>query len=99
MRVKSISAIKHRKILKRAKGFKQARRIRIKDAKEALTCGLVVALRAEFELYEDRYVYLGMCKKLKILVVVVSYPEDEITRIISARKATKREVIFYETQL
>ena len=36
MRVKSVAAIKHRKILKRAKGFKQARRVRIKDAKEAL---------------------------------------------------------------
>lgn len=36
MRVKSISARRHRKILKAAKGFKQARRTRIQTAKEAV---------------------------------------------------------------
>lgn len=36
MRVKSVSAIRHRKILARAKGFKQARRTRIQTAKEAV---------------------------------------------------------------
>jgi uncharacterized DUF497 family protein len=33
------------------------------------------------------------------LVVVVAYPEDEITRIISARKANKSERKIYEAQL
>lgn len=36
MRVKSVSAIRHRKMLARAKGFKQARGKRIQTAKEAL---------------------------------------------------------------
>ncbi len=36
MRVKSISARRHRKVLKAAKGFKQARRTRIQTAKEAV---------------------------------------------------------------
>lgn len=36
MRVKSISARRHRKILKAARGFKQARRRRIQTAKEAV---------------------------------------------------------------
>lgn len=36
MRVKSVSAIRHRKILARAKGFRQARHTRIQTAKEAL---------------------------------------------------------------
>jgi large subunit ribosomal protein L20 len=36
MRVKSISARRHRKILKAAKGFRQARRTRIQTAKEAV---------------------------------------------------------------
>lgn len=36
MRVKSISARRHRKILDRAKGFRQARHSRIQVAKEAL---------------------------------------------------------------
>ncbi len=36
MRVKSISARRHRKVLKAARGFKQARRTRIQTAKEAV---------------------------------------------------------------
>lgn len=36
MRVKSVSAIRHRKVLKAAKGFRQARRTRIQTAKEAV---------------------------------------------------------------
>lgn len=36
MRVKSISARRHRKMLARAKGFRQARHTRIQTAKEAL---------------------------------------------------------------
>lgn len=36
MRVKSIASRKHRKILKQARGFRQARRTRIQTAKEAL---------------------------------------------------------------
>lgn len=35
-RVKSTASRKHRKILKRARGFKQARRTRIQTAKEAI---------------------------------------------------------------
>ena len=49
-RVKSTSARRHRKFLKRAKGFKQARRIRIQTAKEAL-------------LHAGQYAYHG--RKLK----------------------------------
>jgi len=49
-RVKSPSAIRHRKFLKRAKGFKQARRVRIQTAKEAL-------------LHSGQYAYHG--RKLK----------------------------------
>lgn len=50
MRVKSVSAIRHRKILARAKGFKQARSRRIQTAKEAV-------------LHAGAYAYMG--RKLK----------------------------------
>ena len=73
--------------------------VSFEDAKQALNCGLVIVLKEDTDSGEERYVYLGMCKKLKVLVVVVAYPEDEVTRIISARKATKKERNFYETQL
>ena len=45
-RVKSLSARKHRKIKKEAKGFKHARRKRVKTAKEAL-------------LHSGQYAYIG----------------------------------------
>ncbi len=69
------------------------------DAKDAMTCELVVVLKENSDSGEERYVYLGMCKKLNILVVVVAYPDEQITRIISARKANQRERKFYEAQL
>jgi uncharacterized protein len=69
------------------------------DAKSALSCGLVVVLKEDNDSGEERYVYMGMCKKLKVLVVVVAYPDEEVTRIISARKANKTERKYYETQL
>ena len=71
------------------------------DAKEALTCKVVVVLKedSESDSGEVRYVYLGICKKLNVLVVVVAYPDEEVTRIISARKANKMERKYYETQL
>ncbi len=69
------------------------------EAEEALTCEFVVVLKEDSDSGEERYVYLGMCKRLNILVVVVAYPDEQITRIISARKANKRERKFYEAQL
>jgi large subunit ribosomal protein L20 len=45
-RVKSIAAKRHRKVKKAAKGFKQARRTRVKTAKEAL-------------LHAGQYAYIG----------------------------------------
>ena len=41
---------------------------------------------------EDRFIILGISKLLKVLVVCHCYKEeDEIIRIITARKATKKE--------
>ena len=45
---------------------------------------------------EDRFILLGLSSQLKLLVVVYAYREqDEIIRIISARKATKTESKYY----
>jgi uncharacterized protein len=45
---------------------------------------------------EDRFVLLGMSVALRVLVVVHCYrTEDQIIRIISARKASKPEAKFY----
>jgi len=45
---------------------------------------------------EDRFILLGMSSTLKLLIVIHTYIEqDEIIRIISARKATKNEIQYY----
>jgi len=45
---------------------------------------------------EDRFILLGLSAKLRILVVAHCYREDEgIIRLISARKATRRERDIY----
>lgn len=45
---------------------------------------------------EDRFILLGLNKSIDILVVCHCYKEnDEIIRIISARKATKKEQLDY----
>ncbi len=45
---------------------------------------------------EERFILLGYSNKLRLLVVVHTYKEnDEVIRIISARKATKRESKYY----
>lgn len=46
---------------------------------------------------EDRFLLLGMSSVLRLLVVCHCYREnDELIRIISARKATKKEASTYE---
>lgn len=45
---------------------------------------------------EDRFIILGLSFRLRILVVCHCYKEkDSIIRIISARKATRKEREFY----
>ncbi len=45
---------------------------------------------------EERFIILGISNKLKLLIVVHTYRKnDEIIRIISARKATKSESKYY----
>lgn len=46
---------------------------------------------------EDRFILLGLRSKMKILVVVHLYKEkDDLIKIISARKATRKESKYYE---
>lgn len=46
---------------------------------------------------EDRFILIGVSSMARPLVVVHCYKESEsVVRIISARKATKKELIFYE---
>ncbi len=45
---------------------------------------------------EDRFIILGISKKMRLIVVCHCYRENaNLIRIISARKATKKETIQY----
>ena len=48
---------------------------------------------------EDRFLIIGFSKKMRVCIVSHCYRDkDEIIRIISARKATKREIEMYNGQ-
>ena len=50
----------------------------------------------EHSIDEERFIILGLSMKLNLLIVVHTYKEnDELIRIISARKATKSEIKYY----
>ena len=40
---------------------------------------------------EDRYILLGISAKLRMLIVCHVYREEQIIRLVSARKATRNE--------
>lgn len=64
----------------------------------------VFADRNALELYdksnssasEDRYILLGLSSVPRLLIVVYCERKDDVIRIISARKATKKEQNDYE---
>jgi uncharacterized DUF497 family protein len=45
---------------------------------------------------DDRFILIGLSSTARPLVVVHYKESDSVIRIISARKATKKEFIFYE---
>lgn len=50
----------------------------------------------EHSISKERFIILGITNKLRLLVVVHTYKEDgDVIRIISARKATRTETIYY----
>ncbi len=64
---------------------------------------LHLSLLDQKECGEERWVTMGQAANAKILIVVHTFKEDhdgeEVVRIISARKATKREEKNYEERI
>ena len=48
---------------------------------------------------EPRFITIAFSVKLNLLVVVYAYKHQDEIRIISARKATKKEAKFYEERI
>ncbi len=44
---------------------------------------------------ENRWVLIGLSNKARLLTIVYTLRNDEIIRLISARKATKKEAGYY----
>ena len=86
-RVKSIASRRHRKVKKAAKGFKQARRVRVKAAKEAL-------------LHAGQYAYIGRknrkrdLRRLWITRLNAAARENDMSnsQLIAALKKNKVEI-------
>jgi large subunit ribosomal protein L20 len=87
MRVKSISARRHRKVLKAARGFKQARRTRIQTAKEAV-------LHAGAYAYHGRKLRKRDLRSLWITRVNAAVKENGISysKFIAGLKKSKIEI-------
>ena len=50
--------------------------------------------------YEDRYIAIGFTGTERLLIVVFCYRKNEsVIRIVSARRATKKERRFYEERI
>jgi uncharacterized DUF497 family protein len=58
-----------------------------------------VLLDEEHSDAEDRFLIVGMSAQGNLLMVVHCYRNDDIIRLISARKATKSEAEFYEKRI
>lgn len=87
MRIKSISARGHRKTLKAAKGFKQARRTRIQTAKEAV-------LHAGAYAYHGRKLKKRDLRSLWITRINASLKQNGVSysKFIAAAKKEKIEI-------
>ena len=87
MRVKSIAARKHRKILSEARGFRQARRTRIQTAKEAV-------LHARAYAYQGRKLRKRDLRSLWITRVNALVRESGISysKFIAGLKKSKIEI-------
>ncbi len=47
---------------------------------------------------EDRFIIVGMSERDRLLTVAFTYRHDETVRIISARRANRREQQIYEQE-
>lgn len=65
------------------------------DATEIFEHPVLTSIDTKEDYGEDRWIAIGQMQDRTIVVVYVEY-SDDIIRIISARKATKRERKYYE---
>ena len=68
------------------------------DAKEIFQAPMLTALDTRFDYGEDRWVSVGSLRG-RVVVMVYAKPDKDTVRVISLRKAVKRERVGYEKAL
>jgi uncharacterized DUF497 family protein len=66
------------------------------DARELFTSGVdfLEVYDEEHSVDEDRFIAMGPIRT-GIIVVIYTEPQDEVIRIVSVRKATKKEIMLF----
>lgn len=68
-------------------------------ATTVIQSAMTVTIDDETSPDEQRFVTIGVSVKLRVLMVVHTYRDEEEIRIISARKAKKKEQEIYEERI
>ena len=73
--------------------------VSFEEAATVLQASMTITIEDDINVDEQRFVTLGFSIKLRMLMVVHTYRDDEEIRIISARKATRKEQKAYEERI
>jgi uncharacterized DUF497 family protein len=73
--------------------------VSFEEAATVIQAAMTVTIEDGASEGEQRFVTIGVSIKLRVLMVVHTYRDDEEIRIISARKATKKEQEVYEERI
>ncbi len=73
--------------------------VSFEEAATVVQSAMTVTVDDETSPEEQRFVTIGVSVKLRVLMVVHTYRAEEEIRIISARKATKKEREVYEERI
>ena len=85
---------------RKAKSNKKKHGVSFKEAKSVFFDEQALLLEDPQPLHEEeRFFLLGLSVSLRLLVVVHAVREEDVIRIISARKATRLETRGYEIRL
>ena len=73
--------------------------VSFEEAATVIQSALTVTVEDDSSPDEQRFVTIGMSVKLRVIMVVHTYRDEEEIRIISARKASKKEQSIYEERI
>lgn len=73
--------------------------VSFEEAVTVIQSALTVTVEDDTSPDEQRFVTIGVSVKLRVLMVVHTYRDEEEIRIISTRKATKKEREVYEERV